>query len=188
MDRKTIAQAVSLTAWGYLFLYLNINLIVVDILPNWLGYVFFVKAIGILGEAVPSLKLLRPLGILLGCWEALAWGLDIVGFGWRASFLSLLQLLAAALGIYFHFQLLTDLAGIAGREGLPHQRKLLRLRTVRTLLATVMALPALWSQVFYLVVALAVIGAVVGLWICGVLFGLKKALGQEPSMPAPEET
>lgn len=185
MNRKDIAWGINLVAWGYLFLYLNLNLLSIDVLPNWLAYIFMVKAIGGLSGERPSLKLLRPLGILLGLWSAVVWGLSALGMSMEHYLLHVLQLIAAVLEIYFHFQLLTDLAELAGRAELPHRGKILRLRTVRTVLATVTALPILWTGNLYLVMALAIVGVVVGIWICAVLFGLEKALKQGPSLVEP---
>lgn len=185
MNREDIARGVNLVAWGYLFLYLNLNLSTIDVLPDWLAYVFMVKAIGDLGSERPSLKLLRPLGILLGLWSAAVWSLGALGMSMEHYLFHVLQLIAAILAIYFHFQLLTDLAELAGRAVLPHQRKLLRLRTVRTVLATVTALPVFWTEHPALVMALGLVGVVVGIWICAVLFGLEKALKQGPSLAEP---
>ena len=81
MKPKTMALsgAASLVAWGYLFLYLNINLGPVDILPNWLGYGMMLRALPALGSAVPAAALLRPLASMLAGWQGLLWVLPILG-------------------------------------------------------------------------------------------------------------
>ena len=73
MKPKTMALsgAASLVAWGYLFLYLNINLGPVDILPNWLGMGMMLRALPALGSAVPAAALLRPLASMLAGWQGL---------------------------------------------------------------------------------------------------------------------
>ena len=38
MEPKKLAHAISLIAWGYLFLYFNVTLGTMNIIPNWVGY------------------------------------------------------------------------------------------------------------------------------------------------------
>lgn len=185
MDRNAMAKAVKWIGWGYFFLYINVTLGTINFLPAWVAYILMVRAIDLLGKEVPSLALLRPLGVLLGLWETVLWALSIVGLTPENYYiLYALQLIAAALEIYFHFQLLTDLAAIAREAALPQERWLLRLRTVRTVLATAVAVAIQWSDLLPLAIFLAVAGIVVGLWICIVLFQFQKALAQAPPAAA----
>lgn len=78
--------------------------------------------------------------------------------------------------IYFHFQFLTNLAEIAAQAMLPQRIPLLCLRTIRTLFTTVTALPIAWTEVYPLAVVLGIVGVVIGICTCVVLFGLRKAL------------
>ncbi len=87
-----------------------------------------------------------------------------------------LQLVASVLMIYFHFQFLTNLAEIAAQAMLPQRIPLLCLRTIRTLFTTVTALPIAWTEVYPLAVVLGIVGVVIGICTCVVLFGLRKAL------------
>ena len=65
MEPKKLAHAISLIAWGYLFLYFNVTLGTMNIIPNWVGYLMMGKAIKELKEASPAMDLLGPLCILL---------------------------------------------------------------------------------------------------------------------------
>lgn len=184
MEREQLANAVKSIAWGYVLLHLNINLGTLDILPNWLGYVLMLGALPILGESEPSALLLRPLGILLVLWEGLLWGLTIFSIPFDSTIVSILGSVAS---LYFHFQLLTNLASLAQRYNCPEERKILNLRTVRTLLITLLALPFNWRQ--YSVVSVCVVFAhiIVALWVCSVLFSLRRSL-LETDLPKAEES
>jgi hypothetical protein len=175
MEREKLADAVKQIAWGYLLLHININLGTLNILPNWLGYVLMLSVLPLLGEAAPSALLLRPLGILLALWEGLLWGLTIFGISFDSTVLSII---AAALSLYFHFQLLTNLAELAQRYSCPEERRILHLRTVRTLLITVFSLPIPWEKYQVFSIGMAVVFVVVAFWICIVLFSFRSSLSE----------
>ena len=93
---------------------------------------------------------------------------------WQA----VLALLAAA-GLYFHFQLLTNIADIAARFDTDKARSLKRLRNFRAVYMTLFALPWPYDRMsgdaqtaFTLVMLVAAI--VVIIWTLTQLFGLKK--------------
>lgn len=173
MDREKLAEAAGKIAWAYVLLHLNVNLGTLNVLPNWLGYVFMLGVLPVLGEVVPSALLLRPLGILLALWEGLLWGLAAFGGDMKSGILSVI---AAAASLYFHFQLLTNLAELAERYGCPEKQRILRLRTVRTLLVTVFSLPVDWERYGVFTVAFVIVNLLVALWICFVLFDLRRSL------------
>ena len=80
------------------------------------------------------------------------------------------------LALYCHFQLLTDLAVLAGRIGAP-DRRLRVLRTVYTVLLTLFALPLGWAEwPLEQVLPLALVNVVVAIWIFVVLCGLRAEL------------
>lgn len=181
MEREKLAGAVKSIAWGYVLLHVNINLGTLNILPNWLGYVLMLGALPILGEWEPSALLLRPLGILLAVWEGLLWGFAIFSIPFDSTIVSILGSVAS---LYFHFQLLTNLASLAQRYDCPEEGKILTLRTVRTLLITLLALPFDWRQ--YSVVSVCVVLAhiIVAIWICSVLFSFSRSLSSCDAAPS----
>lgn len=173
MEQEKLTSAVKQITWGYVLLHININLGTLNILPNWLGYVLMLSALPILGESAPSALLLCPLGILLALWEGLLWGLTLFGVSFDSTVLSII---AAALSLYFHFQLLTNLSDLAQQQNCPEHRRILHLRTVQTLLITVLSLPIPWAQYQGLTTGVVIVNLIVALWICSVLFSLCRSL------------
>lgn len=189
MNRDALSAAVGRIAWGYVFLYLDFNLGTVDVLPDWLFFLLTVRALPALAEAVPAAALLERLGILLGAWHALAWVLEM----FRITPPYLLLILVSVLCLYFHFQLLTNLAELAEKAGCTRGRSLLVLRTVLTLLTTVLALPVDWMALpaagwiadagLTPGILLAAGYFILILFLCGCLFILRREL--EPAGGAP---
>ena len=107
-DEK-LYRGVSHAAWAYFFLYFNVNLGSLNILPDFMCYVLLWSAIGCLEEEERDLALLRPLCVLLGVWAGADWVFTLLGGTLDGRFRPMDLLLAVA-AIYFHFQLLTDLA------------------------------------------------------------------------------
>lgn len=132
-------------AWGYVFLHLNLNLGTLNVLPNWVGYLLFFSAIALLGDQLRDLTLLKPFCILLGVGELADW-LAVFATGQRlVGQFFLLNALLACIGLYFHFQLLTDLALLAEEAG-EHWSGLRTCRNVDAVLRTLMCLPLPWKD------------------------------------------
>lgn len=173
MERQRLADSVKLIAYGYLLLHLNFNLGTLNVLPNWLGYILILRALPALGEYEPSALLLRPLGILLALWEGVLWTVDLVGSSLTGY---LFTVIATVIELYFHFQLLTNLADIAESCNCPEHKRILTLRTVRTVLITLFALPVPWDSYKILTVGMMVVFIVVAVWLCTVLFSFRRSL------------
>ena len=134
----TLSSALSKIVWGYVFIYLGIKLGTLDVLPDWLGYVFLLATLPILAKYTPSTSLLTRFCQLLIGWNLLHWGLDLFG---GYEFPPIITVCFGILTIYFHFQLLTDLAEISDSTGCSHGGRLRTLRTFTTLLQTGFSLP-----------------------------------------------
>lgn len=183
MKIQRLCNAVKWIAWGYLFLHLDIHLGVLNILPDWGGYLLILFALTVLGEEEKSALLLRPLGILLAVWEGIWWLAGLIGCSVENE---MLIVIATVLSLYFHFQLLTNLAEIAERYDCPERERLLVLRTVRTICITVfglLALPTPWHKSSLwetlssgITVGIVVIHLLVAIWLCIVLFSLRRSL------------
>ena len=173
MAYRKAADAFALVGAGYLFLYFNLNIFGLDMVPDWVCYLFLLLAIREAAPLVPSLKLLRLLGLLLGIWEGIRWVSTALG---APVTLPLVVVLADVMAIYFHYQLLTDFARLADKLKLPDREKVFYLRTVLVILITLLALPVNWQAYFLLALPMALAGVVAGLWVCLLFFRFRRQL------------
>ena len=117
MNNQNIRHALSKITWAYLLILLNFRINDLDLLPNWAGYLLIFLAIGQLSGELRNLPLLKPFCILLGIAAGVDWlALPLSGAELTGRFF-LLSALVACVALYFHFQLLTDLALLADGPG-----------------------------------------------------------------------
>lgn len=187
----SLSEAVSCVAWSYVFLHLDFYLGGINVLPDWVCYALVLHALPGLARAERSALLLRPLAVILLAVDALMWALQIFG---AAPDLYIVSALSTVLALYFHFQLLTNVADIA-RIDPQRSRSVLRLRNFRTVFVTLLALPwqpeaMSWSarDVYLLVTRFAAVILII--WTFSALFDVKNhvILGAdgEESLPGRE--
>ncbi len=170
-------------AWGYFFIYIDFKINSVSLLPAFVGYLLFLSVINYLREEERELELLRPLGVILAIWHGINWlasfgGADLNGI------LPVVDILVGLVNLYFHFQLLTNLASISRKhqpEGYTLDAELLRYRTVQTVLLTILIVFCYFSESLgglgVVVSLLLMIGCLVaGIGLMKVLFELRKCL------------
>ena len=121
MERNEIYRGLVWVMWAQLFLYVDFTIGGLNVLPRWIGYVFLWRAIRLLREARPTLGLLEGLCVLLGVRAVFQTNL---AKAWLATLPAplegagiLLGVVLLALDVYFEYQLLTDLASLAGAVG-----------------------------------------------------------------------
>lgn len=186
-QREALYKGASCAAWGYLFLYVDFNLGTVSILPRFVGWLLFLTAVKHLSTQRRDLLLLRPLGILLAVWSGADWLVSWLGTTVEGRFLPL-DLIVGAASLYFQFQFLTDCAALAAEYQQPGgelDRRLLRWRTVQTVLITVTTLltypTQLWGDAWgYAAAALAAVSFAVTLCLMAALFSLRKLFRERP--------
>lgn len=185
VERKQLYNGLSHAAWGYFFLYFDIKLGAVSILPRFVGWLLFLSAIEKLKEARRDLTLLRPLGILLVLWSGAGWlaswaGTDVDGL------FPPLDLVVTVAQMYFHFQFLTDCAALAepySYSGI--ERRILRWRAIQTVLLTGMGIlmeaTAWFGKISGYMLAASTVGyLIVGLCLMAALFTLRKFYREDP--------
>ena len=176
-----IYNGISHVAWGYFFIYFNINLNTVSIIPTFVGYILMLSAISDLQEEVEELKLLRPLAILLLIWHGAQWiaswgGVDLENF---SQFLSIIVCLV---DLYFHFQLITNIAAIAAKyqqPGMDIDEKLLWYRNLLVILETLIMIVsyfAVWLAEFWTIIAVVMllVNVIVTICLMKTLFSLRR--------------
>ena len=183
METNTLSSAIKKIAISYIFIYFSINIWVIDILPDWLGYFMIVAALPVISQEERSAQLLRPFGIALGVWTIIEWILKMIGAEWN---LMLINLVVGIIVIYFHFQLITNIASLDIEES--KRKRLLILRTLIVILHTIMTLSLLTplnlidKEVYtYILMGIGIPQTVFCIWIACELFGISKSLSQAES-------
>ena len=138
METKTLSSAIKKIAISYILIYLHINISVIDILPDWLGYFLIVSVLPVLSQKERSAQLLKPFGIALGVWNIFEWVLKIAGIEWN---LTIINIVFSIITIYFHFQLITNIATLDKKK--KKKKRLLDLRTATVILHTVLRISVL---------------------------------------------
>lgn len=182
-DYTRLYDGISKAAWGYFFIYFNFNINTVSLLPSFVGYLLFLSAINDLSEEERELSLLRTFGIILSLWHGADWlasfaALDIDGA------LQIIDIIVSLANIYFHFQLLTNLASIASKhqpEGYELDVRLLRYRTLQTVMLTAIIILThltMWisEYVTLISVCMMIVYLIAGILLMKALFDLRRCL------------
>ena len=180
-DYQKLYTGIGRAAWGYFFIYFDINLNTVSILPSFIGYLLFLSAINHLCDEERELNLLRTLGIILTVWHIASW---FASFGAIKldGMLPAVDIIIGVVNIYFHFQLLTNLASIAAKyqsEDHEFDAKLLRYRTMQTVMLTaviILGYLAKWQTelVTVISVGMIVVYLIVAVLLMKALFDLRR--------------
>lgn len=180
-ERERLYSGIGKVAWGYVFLYFNININAVSLLPAFVGYLLFLSAIRALEGTERELSLLYIPGVLLSVWHVVDWLLSWGGVDFD-GLIPVADILVGLLNLYFHFQLLTNLATLADA----HQPKeaeigarLRRCRTAQTVMLTAMValgylapwIGGAWAVVS---VVIAIAYVIVGIVLIKALFDLRR--------------
>lgn len=132
MDQKYI-KAIKYVIMGYLFLLINISIDEVDIFPKWLGYVFIFRSLIPISQYEKSVLLLRPILIILAIYDFICWLLTFAGISFS---MYAIVVIITSLDLYLDFQLLTNIADIAKRQGYQKVKYLYFLRNIKIVLLT----------------------------------------------------
>ena len=190
METKTLSSAIKKIAISYILIYLHINISVIDILPDWLGYFLIVSVLPIISEKEKSAQLLKPFGIAIGIWNIFE---DVLKIAGDELNLTVISLVFSIITIYFHFQLITNVANLDIEE--PTKKRLLNLRTATVILHTVLTFSLFIPTVIdvdneiytYILMIMLIPQLIICFWISGELFKLSKAL-KEKEIESPEAT
>ncbi len=188
-DNIRIRQALTKIAWAYVLLYLDFNLGInghsLNVLPNWAGYLLIFSAIALLGAELRSLLLLKPFCVLLGVVSAVDWVWMLLAGHELTGRLFLFFILITCVGIYFRFQMLTDLAQLAEDHGI-RADSLRFCRNAEAVIQVILMLPLPWEDntaLTALYIGLLIAGFVVCAFIIYQLFVLRNHF---PEQETPE--
>ncbi len=173
---ENICKGLKRVAWGYFFLYFNFNLFTLNVLPDFLGYILFLSAITLMKDEEREMSLLYTLGVIMALWTGAEWLVGLVGLKLDGLW-QFVDITIAVINLYFHFQLLTNLASIAAKhqpEEYYLDEKLLHYRTMQTVLLTSVIIIGYLSKWLGDLAAVTSVIMIVAYLIAGVL--LMKAL------------
>lgn len=177
MENKSLSSAIKRIAIGYILIYFHINISLIDILPNWLGYFLIVSALPVLSEKEPSAQLLKPFGIALGVWDIIHKILKYADFQWD---LTVVTLIFSIIMIYFNFQLITNISNLDIAES--KRKRLLTMRSaiviLHTLLSFLLIIPRILDEKIYtyIMMFIGIPQIIMCIWIAVELFGLSNAM------------
>lgn len=116
-----ICSAVKKIAWGYLLMFLDFNIMTVDILPDWVGFVLIVSALSYIVFDEDDLNKLRSVGIILIIWNIVEWVANIFSIGIYLSYVGIIPMI---MNLYLIWHLFGNLADIAENYSCPQEGKL----------------------------------------------------------------
>lgn len=180
---QKLYDGISKAAWGYFFIYFNININSVSLIPSFVGYLLFLSAINYLKDEERELSLLHTLGVILVVWHSVAWITSWFSFNLDGAW-QFIDIIISLVNLYFHFQLLTNLASIATKyqpEGYEQDAKLLRYRTLQTVMLTAVLIitrlhPWLSEVWTYISVVMLIVYLIAGICLMKALFDLRRCL------------
>lgn len=182
-DYQKLYSGISKAAWGYFFLYFNINFNNVSILPSFVGYLLFLSAINLLKDEERELSLLHTLAVIMALWTGVEWLASFVGLNLEGMW-QFIDIIISLVNLYFHFQFLTNLASIAAKyqsEGYELDAKLLRYRTLQTVMLTAIEViirfqPWLSEAWTVISICMLIVYLIAGICLMKALFDLRKCL------------
>ena len=182
-DYRKLYDGISRAAWGYFFLYFNITIDTVSLLPSFIGYILFLSTINCLKDEERELSLLHTPGFILALWHGAEWILSWGGIRLDGAW-QFIDIVISLVNLYFHFQLLTNLASIAAKyqtEGYGLDTKILRYRTLQTVMLTAIEItinlhPWLSEVWTYISVTMLIVYIIAGICLMKALFDLRKCL------------
>lgn len=153
---------------AYLVLMFNFNLGTINIIPDWLADIMFYRSLDGVSQYEESAKLLKPVITIVGAYDFMLWFLKI----FDTSFdIYVIQVIVGALSLYFHFQLITNLADICESHGFLQSKRLKIFRSLKTVILTVYLLPIDWSSYDILNIGLIVVSLTIQIGLCLLLYG-----------------
>lgn len=137
-DNQKLYKALSKIAYGLIVIHVNINIGSIDILPDFAGYIMITLAIISLKDECKTIGLLKSLGIFLSVWSVAAIILALTEAA-VFPFSNYINSIVKIIGIYFYFQLFTDISLIAKKyqpEDVSFDKKFITRRNIITVSET----------------------------------------------------
>lgn len=175
-QKEQLSRALRKIFWAYILLYFDINLGTIDILPAWIGYIFLNQTISdCIEKEESSAKLLKPICLILTIYRLIDWFVAMLGLEMN---LLIVSEVFSVVALYFHFQFLTNLANIARKYDCPIENTLLALRTVHTVMMTILTFTMHFSEIEWLSLMIMVAQVFITIFICFVIGRFRRILDE----------
>ncbi len=143
---KNYIKAIRLVAIGYLICFIDIYLLNINLLPEFIAYYLFYKAIDGIDEYERSAHLLKPIIIILGIESLISW---ILVFFHMSIDCYPIIVIVESLTIYFDYQLLTNIENIMKIESNDDYHKLGIAKNIHVIVYTIYVSYAILSSSIY---------------------------------------
>lgn len=166
-EREQLSRALRKIFWGYIFLYFDFNIGTLDILPTAISFFLFYQAIrDCLEREDEATKLLKSICVILGVYHLID---EFMVMFQIPVELFLVEEIMAVLALYFHFQFLTNLANIADKYSYLAVDTILALRTVYTVMMTILTFTMHFEEIEWLSLMIMVAQVFITIFICFVI-------------------
>ncbi len=183
MNNKPVSYIIKSIAIGYILIYVHLNIGNLDILPDFLGYLIIVRALPRLAQRQKSAMLIKAPGIALAVWNIIESVIKLSGVDFN---LYVINIIVSILGIYFNFQLITDISEFATDE--KRKKRLLTLRSGVVIFHTLTVILALIPDIRTAALITGIAQLVMLAWICIELFRLAADIKGEEQKATNQET
>lgn len=154
MTNKIIIKSLKNIAIGYMFIIFELNIGTLDIIPDFVGYIYIYQGIKSLTNTVLSLKLLVNFAILLGIISFMEWVLAIFNIGIS---IYIINTVITIITLYFDFHLITDIVEIGKMYNYIKISDMIFLRNAKVIIYTVIYLMAYFTGFELLISILALL-------------------------------
>ena len=127
--RKDIASALRLLAWGMIFILLDINLNIFDILPDIFGWALLLSGVSRVAKHRAEAEHLRVFALILLAGSAIEFFEKVFGGEFYSGFYAVFVLMCV-ISLYFYFALFTFVASFAREYSPERERGILICRNI----------------------------------------------------------
>ena len=161
------SKAIKNVAWYILLVSYHFNIGIIDVLPDWLGYILLYSAVETIGKIQPSAKLLKKFSMIMIADSVFQTVCKIFDFTAQSY---VYGLIIAVIHIYLDFQILTDIWHTAQEHQSGSGDKIPLLRNITTFTYTISFVFLYSDWNVYVTIGAAVINIVMKTYLAFVLF------------------
>ncbi|MBR5874218.1 MAG: hypothetical protein IKY90_05715 [Oscillospiraceae bacterium] len=161
------SKAVKNIAWYIILVSYHFNIGIIDVLPDWLGYILLYNAVKTIGKIQPSANLLKTFSAVLIADSLFQMICKIFDFSIQSYVYGVIM---AIIHIYLDFQILTDIWHTAQKYRIYSGNKIPMLRNITTFTYTVSFVFLYSDWNVYVTYGAAVINIIMKTYLAFILF------------------